>query len=76
MGRAVSSAGYRQHRQGDVSPVYLSTDDEAHHANSALASSTTGFKYTFADYMKPFEMRYTTIKRDSGLLKHAWIVPP
>jgi hypothetical protein len=25
-------------------------------------------KYTFADYMKPFEMRFSTIKRDSALL--------
>lgn len=25
-------------------------------------------KYTFADYSKPFEMRYSTVKRDSGLL--------
>jgi hypothetical protein len=25
-------------------------------------------KYTFADHLKPFEMRYSTIKRDSGLL--------
>jgi hypothetical protein len=25
-------------------------------------------KYTFADYTKPFEMRYSTVKRDSGLL--------
>lgn len=25
-------------------------------------------KYTFADYTKPFETRYSTIKRDSGLL--------
>ena len=25
-------------------------------------------KYTFADFMKPFEMRYSTIRRDSGLL--------
>ena len=25
-------------------------------------------KYTFADYLKPFEMRYSTVKRDSGLL--------
>lgn len=25
-------------------------------------------KYTFADFMKPFEMRYSTVKRDSGLL--------
>jgi hypothetical protein len=25
-------------------------------------------KYTFADYSKPFEMRYSTAKRDSGLL--------
>jgi hypothetical protein len=25
-------------------------------------------KYTFADFSKPFEMRYSTIKRDSGLL--------
>lgn len=25
-------------------------------------------KYTFADFMKPFEMRYSTIKRDSALL--------
>jgi hypothetical protein len=26
------------------------------------------FKYTFAEIAKPFEMRYSTIKRDSGLL--------
>lgn len=25
-------------------------------------------KFTFADHLKPFEMRYSTIKRDSGLL--------
>lgn len=25
-------------------------------------------KYTFADFSKPFEMRYSTVKRDSGLL--------
>jgi hypothetical protein len=25
-------------------------------------------KYTFADHMKPFETRYSTVKRDSGLL--------
>lgn len=25
-------------------------------------------KYTFADFAKPFEMRYSTVKRDSGLL--------
>jgi len=25
-------------------------------------------KYTFADYSKPFEVRYSTVKRDSGLL--------
>jgi hypothetical protein len=25
-------------------------------------------KYTFADHLKPFETRYSTIKRDSGLL--------
>lgn len=25
-------------------------------------------KYTFADHLKPFEMRYSTVKRDSGLL--------
>ena len=25
-------------------------------------------KYTFADHTKPFEMRYSTVKRDSGLL--------
>ncbi len=25
-------------------------------------------KFTFADYTKPFEMRYSTVKRDSGLL--------
>lgn len=25
-------------------------------------------KYTFADYTKPFEMRYSTVKRDSNLL--------
>jgi hypothetical protein len=25
-------------------------------------------KYTFADYTKPFQIRYSTVKRDSGLL--------
>jgi hypothetical protein len=26
-------------------------------------------KYTFADHLRPFEMRYSTIRRDSGLLE-------
>jgi hypothetical protein len=55
-----------QHQSGDVQTIQLPLDDGPHHA--AGLHKQLVLKFTFADLTTPFEMRYSTIKRDSGLL--------
>ena len=69
MGCHIPPPGHSCNRQSDAPAVQLRPYDGHSSQLARWLHKQLVLKYTFADFQKPFQMRYSTIRRDSGLLE-------